>query len=264
MGILNSIGKRVAHYLGQPVKGFMPLATSNPAAYRRVLRRGDVVLVEGNTRIATAIKYLTQSTWSHSVLYVGPIPGKFEPDGEPHSMVEADIDEGVISVPLSKYESFHTRICRPSGLSDIETAKVCDFALARLGHTYDFKNIFDLMRYFLPTPPVPTRWRRRMLAFGAGSPTQTICSTMIAQAFQSIRYPILPTIESIDEAAPEPEAAEYRAERKREILRIRHHSLFTPRDFDISPYFNVVKPSMEIGFDYHRLSWSDDTPEQKP
>ena len=42
-----------------------------------------------------------------------------------------------------------------------------------------------------------------------------------------------------------------------EILHIRHHSLFAPRDFDLSPYFQVVKPTLEAGFDHRRLIWSD-------
>ena len=29
------------------------------------LQPGDVLLVEGQTRVSVAIKYLTQSTWSH-------------------------------------------------------------------------------------------------------------------------------------------------------------------------------------------------------
>ena len=35
----------------------------------------------------------------------------------------------------------------------------------------------------------------------------------------------------------------------------RHFTLFTPRDFDLSPYFAVVKPTIEKGFDYRRLNW---------
>lgn len=255
--VLDSVGRRIASYLGRPIKGFMPLATSNPAALARTLRRGDVVLVEGNTRVATAIKYLTQSTWSHAALCVGSVPGCAEPDGEAHVLVEADIDEGVISVSLSKYQAFHTRICRPVGLSDTDTVKVCNYALSRIGHDYDVKNILDLMRYFLPTPPVPSRWRRHMIALGAGSPTRTICSTLIAQAFQSVSYPILPSIESVDAASDNPDISESKAERKREILRIRHHSLFTPRDFDISPYFEIIRPTVETGFDYRQLAWAD-------
>jgi hypothetical protein len=30
-----------------------------------------------------------------------------------------------------------------------------------------------------------------------------------------------------------------------------------PRDFDISPYFAVVKPTIEEGFDYTALHWAD-------
>ena len=67
----------------------------------------------------------------------------------------------------------------------------------RIGLKYDMRNIFDLLRYFLPTPPVPVRWRRRMLAFGSGDPTRAICSSLIARAFQSVRYPILPDVRQV-------------------------------------------------------------------
>jgi hypothetical protein len=40
-------------------------------------------------------------------------------------------------------------------------------------------------------------------------------------------------------------------------LEIRHSSLYCPRDFDISPYFNVVKPTIARGFDYKALNWAD-------
>jgi hypothetical protein len=39
---------------------------------------------------------------------------------------------------------------------------------------------------------------------------------------------------------------------------VRHFSLFTPRDFDISPYFRVIKPEVECGFDYRTILWSED------
>ena len=32
---------------------------------------GDILLVEGNQRVSSAIKYLTQSTWSHAAFYLG-------------------------------------------------------------------------------------------------------------------------------------------------------------------------------------------------
>ena len=60
-----------------------------------------------------------------------------------------------------------------------------------------------------------------------------------------MNYPILPEVRRVDE------------ESRREILHIRHHSLYTPRDFDVSPFFAIVKPTIETGFDYKRMTWAD-------
>ena len=38
---------------------------------------------------------------------------------------------------------------------------------------------------------------------------------------------------------------------------MRHHSLFVPRDFDVSPYFDVVKPTLAAAFDDRSLQWHD-------
>ncbi|MBI3434798.1 MAG: lipo-like protein [Proteobacteria bacterium] len=250
--ILERIGRRLANYLSRPIRGFRPPTSTNFAALHENLRPGDVLLIDGDTRVATAIKYLTQSTWSHSALHTGPIPHRFEPSGEPHVLVEAEVGVGVISSPLSKYADMHVRICRPVGLSEADCHAVIDFAIARLGLRYDLKNIFDLLRYMLPTPPVPTRLRRRMIALGSGAPTRAICSTLIAQAFQRVKYPILPRVRRDDKNVPRNKLRFAR----REILHIRHHSLFAPRDFDISPYFAIVKPSIEAGFNYRALRWA--------
>jgi hypothetical protein len=103
----------------------------------------------------------------------------------------------------------------------------------RVGLDYDLKNILDMMRFLIPMP-IPVRWRRRMIAFGSGDPTRAICSTLIAQAFESVRYPILPKIEKV---AQEGEARVRGRAARAEVLHIRHHSLYAPRDFDISPLF---------------------------
>lgn len=81
-----------------------------------------------------------------------------------------------------------------SGLAPEDRDKVVPFMIGKLGLRYDLKNIFDMLRYFMPTPSVPVRWRRRMLAFGSGDLTRAICSTLIAEAYGQIRYPILPEI----------------------------------------------------------------------
>jgi hypothetical protein len=243
--VLERVGRVIARYLEKPVQGYEPFTPSAPDALRTALKPGDVLLVEGNNHISGVIKYLTQSTWSHSALYVGPIDGHRTADGEPHVLIEANIGEGVVTAPLSKYYRFHTRVCRPVGLSDDDCERVCCYAQERIGLAYDLKNITDLMRYLLPLP-MPQRWRRRMMALGSGDPTKIICSALIAQAFQAVRYPILAKATKVASRAA-----------RREILEIRHHSLYAPRDFDISPYFAVVKPTIETGFEYKKLHWAD-------
>lgn len=74
MGVLQFFGRRLAHFLAQPRRNQMRPSTSDPALLLATLRRGDVLLVEGNSRFSTAIKYLSQSTWSHAALYIGEEP----------------------------------------------------------------------------------------------------------------------------------------------------------------------------------------------
>lgn len=245
---LDWLGHRLATRLRCECSGYRPFTPSDFDTLRRVMRPGDVLLVEGNERISTAVKYLTQSTWSHAALYVGdvlPVPAD---GGERPRLIEVNLGEGCVAVPLSKYRTYNTRICRPVGLTDADRQRVASFMVDRIGLGYDMRNVFDLLRFFFPTPPVPVRWRRRLLAVGSGDPTRAICSSLIAQAFQSIRYPILPQLRV--EGADGDHA-------RREILHIRHHSLFVPRDFDLSPWFRVVKPTIEGGFDYRALTWDD-------
>src|SRR3954468_4157197 len=243
--ILGGIGQTLARYLERPAVGYEPFTPSDPEALQAALEPGDVLLVEGDNHISGVIKYLTQSTWSHAALYVGPIGERTTVDDEPLVLVEAVLGQGVVGAPLSKYRRYHTRICRPIGLTDEDRARVCTYAAERIGFDYDVKNIFDLMRYLFPLP-VPQRWRRRMMALGSGHPTRIICSALIAQAFENVRYPILPKVTTM--------ASE---QARQDILEIRHSSLYAPRDFDISPYFEVVKPTIAKGFDYKTMSWID-------
>jgi hypothetical protein len=243
--IVDGVGRVLANYLEKPAPGYEPFTPSDPEALRATLKAGDVLLIEGSNNISGVIKYLTQSTWSHAALYVGPIGDRVTPEGEPLVLVEANIGQGVVAAPLSKYSRYHTRICRPTKLTDDDRARVCAYAAERIGFDYDLKNIIDLMRYLFPLP-VPQRWRRRMIALGSGHPTRIICSALIAQAFETVRYPILPKV-----ARTASESA------WQDILEIRHSSLYAPRDFDISPYFEVVKPTLVNGFDYKAMAWAD-------
>jgi hypothetical protein len=61
----------------------------------------------------------------------------------------------------------------------------------------------------------------------------------LAEAFQTIGYPIL----------PEP----LEATNGRIRLQATHPTLITPRDFDVSPYFEIVKPTIALGFDPYQI-----------
>src|SRR6201993_4241769 len=148
--VLDAVGRVIARYLERPVQGYDPFTPRDPVALRKSLTPGDVLLVEGNSHISRVIKYLTQSTWSHAALYVGPIIGVTTRDGEPHVLIEAEASEGVVSAALSKYYQYHTRICRPVGLTQEDCETVCSYAIERVGFDYDLRNIIDLMRYLVP------------------------------------------------------------------------------------------------------------------
>lgn len=239
-GPLSWAGVRLARFLAAPSHGHAIAPATDLAQLAACLKPADVVLVEGNSRFSIAIKYLTQSTWSHVALYAGL--HRVQAIGPPAPcFIEADVVEGVRLTGIENFADTHVRICRAVGLSESERLQVVDFALARLGARYDLRNVVDLMRYMMPIPPVPVHFRRRLIALGAGEPTQAICSTLVAEAFQSVLYPILPMATTTGSHARDRHGG------TDEILRIRDHKLFVPRDFDVSPYFEVIKPSLAGG-----------------
>jgi hypothetical protein len=245
---------------------------------KRYIRKGDVVLVEGNERISECIKYLTQSSWSHSTIYVGDEPLRRDPhlrerlrrdygDEANHMLVEALVEEGVVLSPLSKYRDFNIRVCRPFNLSRTDLAAVLDEVLSNVGYTYDLKNIFDLARYFLPVSLVPRRLRRTALEFASGEPTHVICSSMIANAFHKVKFPIVPMYKE-PPVAEEAQRGLGRLIRRRDarrfgVLQAVPTTFVTPRDFDLSPYFEIIKFNLieDIKFDYRKIIWADE--EQK-
>ena len=134
------IGRRLANYLARTRDVH---STSVPPDLERLaacLKPGDVLLVEGNSKFSTAIKYLTQSTWSHAALCIGDALGLRNDLGELLCFVEADVVDGVRAVPLSQFAGLHARVCRAVSLTPDEAAAVIRHATARLGHRYDMKN----------------------------------------------------------------------------------------------------------------------------
>lgn len=247
---------------------------NDPESLKATIRTGDVLLVDGDQRVSQAVKYLTQSSWSHSALFVGDALLARWPDRRADllrkygrearfMLVEALVDKGVIASPLIKYIDFNIRICRPIGLRAEDLQVVLDHVISRIGDTYDRRNFLDLTRYLLPFHLVPPTLREEALHFGSGKDTETICSTIIAEAFQRVRYPILPVL--VRRRKPRTTREKLRQQilgrptryAYSGLLRARHPTLYVPRDFDLSPYFEIVKfsPKDLEAFDYRKLQW---------
>lgn len=284
-GIFSWLLDRLSDYaiglLTKPLKSYDLHIPNDLAALKRHIRKGDVILVEGNERISECIKYLTQSSWSHSALYVGDEPARRNPTmkhtlaekyGEDANflMVEAIVESGVVLSPISKYRDFNVRVCRPFNLSTADLREVLDEALRSVGDTYDLRNVFDLARYFLPVSIIPARFRRQALQFGSGEPTRVICSSLIASAFGRVKFPIVPHYEQLSPEAAAPPARRHLWPTRHNTngglqfgaLRLVSPTLVTPRDFDLSPYFEIVKFNIieNMRFDYHKILWADDAP----
>jgi hypothetical protein len=266
----DSVIDRAARVLTKPRRQYHLMHPNNLANLRGAVRKGDVVLVDGDQRISEVIKYLTQSSWSHSALYVGDEILRRFPDRRQrlvdqygieaeHMIVEALMEGGVIASPLVKYAGLNLRVCRPRGLRADDLARVLDEVLPQLGSCYDVQHFLDLARYFFPVSLIPRRLRRRALETGGALTKHVICSTMIARAFQNVGFPILPAVEP---AAAEAQSwMDWLRRRKTHYPVLFHRqreTLITPRDFDLSPYFDVVKfNAVElVDFDYRRIRWA--------
>ncbi len=227
---------------------------------RHEIKPGDVILVEGRTRVSEVIKILTQSRWSHAALYIGRLHEIEHPmtrervksffDGQPgvQLIVESELGKGTIVRPLTIYDREHLRICRPRDLTYKDLQRLVNYSVSRLGSDYDIRHILDLARFLFPWRIMPRRWRSSIFQHHIGVATKTVCSTMIAEAFASIQYPILPLVKRSDH-------------NKVKVFR-RNPKLCTPSDFDYSPYFDIVKyPFVDFlrGAPHYRLMpWSHD------
>jgi hypothetical protein len=265
----------IAALLTKPRRSYEQRLPNDLDAWRRTLRKCDVLLIEGDQRVSQLICYLTKSSWSHVAIYVGDALLHGDPemaeelrarfgDEAAHLLVEA-IDAGVVATPLSKYERYNLRLCRPNGLRKADVAEVLAEVTRRLGHKYDMKHILDLGRHFFPIALMPARWQRRDYLFGRGIEDEVICSCMIAKAFARVGYPILPqgTVESV--AGDTGLWGRVRLRRRQRFVarfREQHSSLITPRDFDLSPYFEVLKLNhfADPYFSYRDIVWEETEP----
>lgn len=255
MGVFNLLSTPLVAWLNkQRPPGNDPLSD-----YERILHElkpCDVLLVEGRSRVANVIRIVTQSPWTHAALYLGRIHDIEDPDlrtivsryyegedGE-RMIIESLLGKGTVISSLAAYQADHLRICRPSRLGHKDAQQVIRYSLSRLGLEYDVRQILDLARFLFPWTILPRRWRSSLFKHNPGRPTRTVCSTMIAEAFAFVQFPILPLVKRYEDD-------------KVQMFR-RNPKLCTPSDFDYSPYFEIIKyPFVDFRYeeDYHLLPW---------
>ncbi|MBI4356458.1 MAG: hypothetical protein HY559_01065 [Gammaproteobacteria bacterium] len=257
--LLNPLFKVIVRWLTQEEAPPPDFPLSDFERLRYEVRSADIILVEGRSRVSEIIKRITQSAWSHAALYIGRLHDLRDESlrarvrsfysGEPHEplIIESVLGKGTVVTPLAFYRRDHVRICRPKGISPVDAEKVVAYGIRRLGTEYDARQLFDLARFFLPWGILPRRWRSSLFERTPGPATKLVCSTMIAEAFNSVRYPILPLVK-VQEG---------------KILQLVpiHPRLMIPKDFDYSPYFDIIKyPFISIDLEgvYQKLPWGEE------
>ena len=258
MGLIRWLSNKITKWLlAERTPNGIPLSDFKRIGYE--VRLGDVILVEGRSHVSDVIKNITNSPWTHAALYIGRIHDIEDENlrdhlirhhkGDVHDqlIIEALMGEGAVANSMKKYKNDHLRLCRPKGLSHDDMQNVAAYMIQQLGTPYDVRQLLDLARFMLPYAVLPRRWRSSLFRYHVGTPTRTVCSSMIASAFHSVQYPVLPVVHRTDDGQ----------------LRLykRNTRLFTPCDFDYSPYFDIIKYPY-LGFDnfavYRSLPWNED------
>ena len=252
--IVNRLNKKVTDYFYR--------IPNNMKNLKRYIRKGDVVLVEGNQRLSELIKVFTQSHWSHSAFYVGnelikngsthreKFLDEFGERAE-HMVVEAITGRGVIASPIDKYEFYNLRVCRPYGITKRDVKEVIDYVVSNMGREYDNRNLYDLAFTLIPLGLNPRKKKSMKISIGKSDEFAVTCSGLIAKAFYMVGYPISPAI-NVEEEEKKSISVEYPYGHN---YTKRHFSHITPADFDLSPNFRVIKFNIiEDGdFDYKSL-----------
>jgi hypothetical protein len=203
-------------YLTTPIRRDEAGATECIESLAGVLRRGDVLLTEGNTRVSMLIKCLTRSPWSHVSMYVGPL----EDGDDPRCIVEADIVAGVRSIRMSELDAWNVRVLRPASLDSTKRGRLAEWVTSRIGSEYDHAHAALLGRRLLH---LPLGRRSGSLSNPATSTaTRFICCSLLAHGFASVGLAIAPEGTCPDASACADPAS------------------ITPADFEQAALFEVI------------------------
>jgi len=168
-----------------------------------------------------------------------------------------------------KYIDYNVRLCRPHRLRAEHRKSILDECVASIGWRYDLRNILDLAVHLFFASILPGHHRADVLRFGSGASGQVICTSLLGQLFHKVGFPVLPSVtypdqESAQRVPSKPSPWWFFRNRGRAphsgLYKRRHPTLLTPRDFDLSPYFEIIKFNVvpERRFDYSQIEWAPD------
>lgn len=198
---------------------------------KRVLRPGDVILIEGEHWVSDWIKVFSYHTWTHAVMWVGENPtlpksvkSEFVEEGGNviESLMKSEFNGGgqggIVLSRLECYRDCNLRICRPVGLSRERLRKAIRFVLEHIGCEYDQMLLTQFVHFSFTGENDPTK------PLGQMADGKFTCSSLIAAAFASVGFPII-----------------YFYDQSQNTYVPYHPSQVQPKDFDLSLNFQVIK-----------------------
>ena len=132
MRLLQSIGTQLAKFLTKEHIHDDAYYRTSFNDIKSVLEPGDVVLVEGKSRVSSAIQFITSSDWSHAAIFIG------KTDYFKHSLIEVKAVEGCKYTDINTYKQHTLRICRPMFLNKRKRKILLSHLITKIGSKYDF------------------------------------------------------------------------------------------------------------------------------
>ena len=227
----------ILHWLTKEIK----IKYSPPCDFDTILKivqPADVLLIQWHSRMSSIIAHLSQSPWTHAVLYIGKITDMKDPLLKQSILnhYHGDLNEplilgGVVAKvarisPLKHYQKQHIRICRAIEITEQQKQQVLHRALSAIGYEPTNRQIWNLVKLMLCRTLLPQGLFDRLFK-SHGYLKPQIYASIIAEAFDSARFPIMPLITRQG-------SGQYQISPK-DVRTI------TPKDFDESPYFETIK-----------------------
>lgn len=215
-----------------------PIRLSDFEQVRQMLLPGDVLLIDGHSRLDSTLKSVTTSRWSRAALYLGRLHDIGDPalratlaaylpcSPDTQLVVHTRLDRGLVLEPLSTLEPDHLRVCRPRGLQDSERRELTRYVVSRLGIGSE-RAWWTLLALSMPWSWLPRHWRPSLFARFASGLLRLLSGTTLGEAYSFVQFPVLPLVKRVDQGP----TSLYR----------RQPRVFFAADFDHSPYFDVIK-----------------------